>query len=118
MNLTALNNITPFEVNNTLLDVTEDIAINIANNANEATGGYFGLGVMISVFFVLLIMLMTEQDVFRFDFISAVIFSSGASLLIGITSLIGGLITSYQHVMWFAIILMFALIAKYFQRNP
>jgi hypothetical protein len=117
MNLTALSNITPFEVNNTLLNNTEDIAINIVNNANDTTGGYFGLVMMSAIFFVLLVIAMTEQDVFRFDFISSLAFSSGVTLLVGITAVIGGVITSFQHVMWFAMILMVAAIAKYLQKS-
>lgn len=117
MNITALNNITPYTVNNTLINNSENIASNLVQNANQTSGGYFGLGIMMVTFLVLLIMLMTENDVFRLDFISALAFSSGVSLLIGITLLIGDLASSFQHVMWFAIIFIIAIVSKYYQKG-
>ena len=53
MNLTALNNITPYTVNNSLVNQTEDIGVNLISNANELTNGYFGLGIMMIIFIML-----------------------------------------------------------------
>lgn len=117
MNITALQNITPFSVNNTLINNSQDLTTNIVNNANSVSGGYFGLGILLITFFVLMIFLMTDQDVFRLDFLSSLVLSSGFCLVLGITLLVGDLISSYQHVMWFAILFMVAVVSKYYQRG-
>lgn len=117
MNITALNNITPFTLNNTIVNSTTDMTSSMINNANSTTDGYFGLGMLLIIFIYILIVLMTEQDVFRLDFISALASASGIVLLIGIVMLVVDAITSYQHVMWFAIIFIIALLAKYNQQN-
>ena len=117
MNLTALQNITPYQVNNSLINNTNEIASNLISNANTQTNGYFGLIIMLIVFVIILISIMSEQDVFRLDFISALIFASLCSLIIGVVMIVSNLITSYQHVIWFAIIFISGLIAKYYQKQ-
>jgi len=117
MNISALNNITPFAVNNTIINNTQDTGANLVNNANTMTGGYFGLGIMIAVFLLLMLTLMSQQDLFRLSFISALGLSSGMSLIIGIVGLVSGLFTNYQHVMWFAILFAFALVFKNYERR-
>jgi len=116
MNLTALNNITPFEVNNTLINQTSDMGANLVTNANTSTGGYFGLGVMVIIFIFLMIILMADQEIFRLSFSSALLFSSAVVLLLGIVLLVGDLISNFQHVMWFAIIFLLALLIKYYEQ--
>ena len=117
MNLTALQNITPYQVNNSLINNTNEIASNLISNANTQTNGYFGLIIMIIIFIVILISIMTEQDVFRLDFISALTFSSLCSLVVGIVMLVSNLITSYQHIIWFVIIFIAGLVTKYYQKQ-
>jgi hypothetical protein len=118
MNLTALNNITPFSVNTTLINESTEIGANLVSNANQQTGGYFGLGIMMIIFIFLLLILMQDQEVFRFNFVQAFVASSGISLMVGIIGLVSGIFTSFSHVMWFAILFIIALIAKYYQNNP
>jgi len=116
MNISNLNNITPLEVNNTLINTTSEIVPNLISNANTTTDGYFGLGLMITMFIFLLIVLMAEQDVFRFRFTEALVASSGITLIFGIILLITNVISNYQHLMWFAIIFMIALVMKFYER--
>jgi len=117
MNLSNLNNITPYEVNNSLINQTETIIPNLITNTNELTGGYFALGVMIMVFLALLIILMADQDVFRFKFSNALSASSGISLLIGIILLVSDIGANFYHVMWFAIIFASSLVIVKYDKN-
>jgi hypothetical protein len=117
MNISALNNITPYIVNNTLINDSKEIGTNLVSNANVQTQGYFGLGIMIVIFLVLLIVLMAEQDVFRFNFLAALVASSGLSLLVGLILLVSDIGTSFQHVMWFAIVFIISLLAKLYENK-
>jgi hypothetical protein len=117
INLTALNNITPFVVNNSLINETSDIGANLVTNANVQSQGYLGLGMMITLFLVLMIILMAEQEVFRLNFLNAYIISSGLSLLVGIVLLISNIGSSFQHVMWFAILFMIGILGKFYENK-
>ncbi len=113
MNLTALQYLEPYEVNNTLINDSSQLAANLVDNANTQTGGYFGLGMLIILFIFFLIMFMSENDFFRLDFISALNLSSGLCLLLGIIFIVSEVITNFQHVVWFGIIFILGLLAKY-----
>lgn len=117
MDLNALTNITPFEVNNSLLNNTEQIGINLVNNANTTTGDFFGLGVMVVVFVVLMLFLMTEQDFFRLQFLQALTASSGFALIIGSVGIVTGIFTNLYHVFYFAIIFMIAVISTFYKNR-
>lgn len=115
MNISALNNLTPYSVNNSLINNSADIGSNLVTNANTQTGGYLGLGIMIMIFLAIIIITMTENDVFRLNFVQSLIVASGFATLVGIVGVIVGIFTSYAHVMWFAIIFAIALVAKKYQ---
>jgi|SRR6056297_275344 len=117
MNISALNNLTPYTINNSLINNSQDIGANLITNANTQTGGYLGLGIMIMIFLALMLITMAESDVFRFNFVQSLIISSGFSTLVGIIGIVTGIFTSFAHVMWFATILAIALVAKYYQNN-
>jgi hypothetical protein len=117
MNLSKLNNITPFEVNNTLVNDTALLVPNAVTNANTLTDGYFGLGIMIVVFVALLIILMADQDVFRLKFTNALAGSSGIALLIGVIMLVSNIASNFYHVMWFAILFAISLLIVYYDKS-
>lgn len=117
MNLSKLNNINPYEVNNSLINQTETIIPNLVTNSNELTGGYFGLGIMVMVFLALLIILMADQEVFRFKFSNALSTSSGIALLIGIILLVSDIAGNFYHVMWFAILFASSLVIVFYDKN-
>lgn len=117
VNISNLNNITPFEVNNSLINSTTEMIPNLYSNANQTTDGFFGLGIMVSLFIFLLLITMADQDVFRLPFSSALVFSSGMATLAGIILILSNLISSFQHVMWFAIIFAIALLVKFYERG-
>jgi len=113
MNLTALNNIQPFEVNTSLINNSAEIGTNIVNNANVTSEGYFGLGVLVSIFLFCMIITTTQQDLFRLTFLQSLVFSSGIVTIIGILGLLGNIFSSFQHVMWFTLLFIVGLIATY-----
>tara|TARA_R100001591_G_scaffold80768_1_gene87837 strand:+ start:1666 stop:2019 length:354 start_codon:yes stop_codon:yes gene_type:complete len=117
MNLSNLNNITPYTVNNTLINETENIVPNLITNTNTLTDGYFGLGIMVVLFLFLLIILMADQEVFRLKFSNAFVASSGITLLVGIIMLVSNLITSFSHVLWFAILFAISLVIVFYDKN-
>lgn len=117
MNLSALNNLTPYTVNNSLINDTTQIGSNLVSNANTSTDGYFGLAILIVIFIFLIIILMSEGEVFRFAFLDALIVSSGMVTILGITLLVGNLISSFQHVILFAIVFLIAIVSKYYKNE-
>lgn len=117
MNLSNLNNITPYEVNNTLINQTETIIPNMVTNANTLTDGYFGLGLMTVIFIALLIILMADQDVFRLKFSNALAASSGIVTIIGIIMIVSNISSNFYHVMWFAIIFATSLVIVQYDKN-
>ena len=117
MNLTKLNNINPFEVNNSLINESSEIIPNIVSNTNDMTGGYFGLGMMIIIFTVLLIILMADQEVFRLKFSNALAGSLGITVLVGVVMFSTDIITEFQHLMWFAIPFAISLVVVYYDQS-
>ncbi len=117
MNLTNLHNIAPLEVNNSLINETNEIIPSIISNSNSLTDGYFGLGIMTVIFVVLLLILMTDQDVFSLKFSTALAASSGITLLVGIIMLVSDIAASFTHVMWYAIIFAISLVVVYYDKS-
>lgn len=117
INLTPLNNISTFEVNTSLINESSTLAPNLVSNANTATNGYFGLGMLIVLFIFMMIIFMQDNEVFRFTFPQAFLGASGICTLVGIVLLVSDMISSFQHVMWFAILFLIALVVVYNNRN-
>ena len=117
MDLNALTNITPFEVNNTLLNETSTIGTSLVNNANTTTGDFFGLGVMTVVFITLMLILMTEQDFFRLNFLQALVGSSGFVMIIGFVGIVSSIFTNLYHVFYFAIIFLIAIVSTFYKNR-
>lgn len=117
MNLSNLNNITPYEVNNSLINETSLIIPNMISNSNTLTQGYFSLGIMIIIFISLLIILMADQEVFRLKFSNALAGATGITLLIGIIMLVSDISSSFYHVMWFAILFAVSLVIVFYDKN-
>ena len=117
MNLTKLQNITPFEINNTLINNSEEIGSNLISNANQSTGDFFGLGVMLVTFIVLMLFLMTEQDFFRLNFLQALTAASGFALIIGSVGIVTSIFTNLNHVFYFGMIFVIAMISTFYKNK-
>lgn len=111
-NLTALNNITPLTINNSLINDSSTLIPNIIENTNNMTGGYFGLGVMLVLFIVFVIMTYREDAGIRMDITRSLMFSSGLVFILGLIAVTSplGIFTSFVHVAWFGVIFVTTLL--------
>lgn len=113
MNITKLNDIEVPVYEFTNLTDSSNLINSLQTTSNEVSGGYYGLGVMIVIFLVMLFITFKETGDVRLDIARSILFSSSMSLIIGFMGLITGFFTSYQHIMWFVIIYLVNLIWVY-----
>lgn len=117
VNLTALQNIQPFLLNTSIVENSDTIIPNLVSNANTQTNNWFGLLIMIILFFYMLWKLLDQQGRFRLDFIKALTYSSGITMIVGSVMLVTNITTTYNHVVWFAIIFTLAVISAWYLKN-
>ncbi len=117
VNLTALQNLTPFVLNASIVENTDTIIPNMVSNANTQSDNWFGLLIMLTLFFYLLWKLTDETSRFRMDFVKALIFSSGITLIVGSVMLVTNITTTYNHVVWFAIIFTLGMISSWYLKQ-
>lgn len=117
VNLTPLQNITPLIMNTSIVDDAETIIPNLISNTNTQTDNWFGLMVMLILFFYMLWLLLDQSQRFRLDFVKALIFSSGITVVIGSLMLVTDITTTYTHVVWFTIIFTLAIISSWLLKN-
>lgn len=117
VNITALNNISNPEINTTIINNSQELTQNIFNNANTSTDGYFGLILYLVLFFWLLYIMFREDGFFRYDFLKSLVLSSGIVTIFGFSLILSGLVTSFQHIMWFGIIFALSAIATFLQKD-
>lgn len=117
VNLTSLQNITPLIMNTSIVEDADNIIPNLIANTNTQTDNWYGLLVMLVLFFFLLWKLTNDQDRFRLDFIKGLVYSSGITLLIGSVMLVTNITTTYNHVVWFAIIFTLAMISAWYLKQ-
>ncbi len=117
VNLTALQNITPLDLNTSIVEDIDQIIPNLISNANTQTDNWYGLLVMTILFFYLTWRLVDESGRFRLDFIKSIVFSSGITLIVGAVMLVTNITTTYNHVVWFAIIFTLAMISSWYLKN-
>lgn len=117
VNLSALNNISTLEFNNTIINDSRTMIPNLFNNANNLSEGYFGLGVMVVIFIFIFYEVFREDGLIRLDFLRAVLVASGFVFIIGFIAIVSGLFTSYLHVIWFLIIFLLALISLFYAKK-
>ena len=117
VNLTALENITPFVLNSSIVNNSEQLIPNMINNANAQTNNWFGLILLTSIFLYLLFLSSNEKGFFRLDFVKALVFSSGITTSVGILLIITGITTSFTHVVWFNIIFTLSIISAWYLKQ-
>jgi len=117
VNISALNNLTPFVPNTSLISNSNKTIANLITNANTVSDGYYGLLVMMILFLFLLYLLVTNTGIFKMDFIKGLVFASGFTLITGVVMIVSGLITNYRHVIWFALIFSLASVASFFLKK-
>lgn len=117
VNLSALQNITPLNLNYSIINDTDTIIPNIVSNANTQSDNWFGLLVMIGIFIWLMWILFNDTGRFRLDIIKSLVFSSGATLMIGIIMLVTNITTTFSHVVWFGTIFTLSLITSWYLKQ-
>ncbi len=113
VNLTALQNITAFELNTSIINDSNQIIPNLISNTNSLSNGWFGLLVMIAAFIYITWEVFRDDGLFRLDIIRSIVVSSGITTCLGMIAIISALITSYQHVLWFGVIFALSLLGAY-----
>lgn len=117
VNLTALENLTPLIINTSIVADTDTIIPNLISNTNTQTDNWFGLLIMLVLFFWLLWKLTNEQSRFRLDFVKSLVYSSGITMVVGSVMLVTNITTTYNHVVWFAIIFTLAMISAWYLKS-
>ncbi len=117
VNLTALENITPLIINTSIVEDIDNIIPNLVANTNTQTDNWYGLMVMVVLFFYLMWKLTNETGRFRLDFVRGLVFSSGITLLVGAMMLVTNITTTYAHVVWFANIFALAMISAWYLKQ-
>jgi len=117
VNLSALNNISPLNLNTTVVENTTTMIPQLVSNANTSSDNWFGLIIMIGIFIWVLWTLFDDRGAFRLDLIKSTVFASGVTLIIGAVMLVSNLTTTFSHVLWFGAIFTLSLIATYFLKS-
>jgi len=99
INWNSLNNITDISFNTTSLNDSAELTNTLINNADTVSQGYFGLGVMIIVFIVLLVALFKDDGDIRMDIARSILLSSGFTTKLGVIGLSLNIFSSFTHVM-------------------
>jgi len=117
MNLDALNNISDFVLNESLINNSQEVVKNIAYNADPVTGGWFGFIVLLVLFVFTLYGLYKDDFIFRLDFVQAGLYSSFFVVSVGVILLVAGIISDFRHLMWFAVAFLIFLIARWMSKQ-
>ncbi len=117
VNLTALENLTPLLMNTSIVNDSATIIPNLISNTNTQTDNWFGLLIMLVLFFYLTWKLTDDGGRFRLDFVKGLVFSSGITLIVGAVMLVTNITTTYNHVVWFAIIFTLAMISAWYLKT-
>lgn len=113
LNLEALKNMTPLEFNTSGITNPETTITTLISNSNTVSEGYFGLGIMILIFAVLVYVTFRQDGDIRLDISRSILFSSGITSIIGIVLLVTPIISSFIHVMWFLTIFIIMLVVVF-----
>lgn len=118
INLSKLGNITPFDINTSIIssDPAQTIA-NLTTNNHNLTFGYFALIYLTLIFLSLLYEFYRNDGDFKLDSIRAIIKSSGWTALIGIVLIASELIFDFIPVVWFLVIFLIAGIITIFVKK-
>lgn len=100
LNISVLQNLTAPNIST---GSGKEIASNLSTSANQQTFNYFGLGIMVTLFFYLVWKLGRGTDIIneQFSSIRSVGISAGVVSMLGLMMLNLGFFTEYYHVVVF-----------------
>ena len=113
MNLTALTDMTPIVFNTTDITNPETAIPTLITTSNDVSEGYFGLGIMIAIFIVLLYTSFRQDGDIRLDISRSILMASGFSSIVGIILLATPITSSFVHVMWFLTIFIVMVVVMF-----
>lgn len=118
INLSKLGNITPFELNTTIISEGQtELVDNIVQNANTTSDGYLGLVILTLIFLVLSYEFYRNDGDFRLDTARGILKASGWTFLLGIVLIVSDLIGDFKPVVWFGIIWLVSGIVMLFLKR-
>jgi len=118
INLSKLGNITPFELNTTIISEGQtELVDNIVQNANTTSEGYLGLVILTLIFLVLSYEFYRNDGDFRLDTARGILKASGWTFLLGIVLIVSDLIGDFKPVVWFGIIWLVSGIVMLFLKR-
>lgn len=99
-----LKNIEPFSLNESLINNSNDLTINMINVTNSQGGTYWYYSIILVCFFALVYLLYKKDDHPAFDIVRSTFFASGIMIFISGGMLISQLTRSALPTIWFTII--------------
>jgi len=117
VDFSKLNNLTTLTYDTSNLTESSQAIETLINNSDTATGGYFGLGVLLVSFIILTFMIYRDDGDIRLDILRSMLISSGFIFIIGIFGLVLNIFSNYTHVLWFAVIFIVSLISVYYLKK-
>ena len=113
----SLNNITDITFNLSQIQDSSGLTNTLIDNADVVSQGYYGLGVMIIMFLIMMVILFKDDDDIRMDIVRTIMISSGFTTIIGVIGLTLNIFSSFTHVMWFFVIFVASTIAVLFLKK-
>ena len=90
---------------------------NLISNANTQTDNWWGLLIMLVLFFYLLWKLSEDEGRFKLDFVKSLVYSSGITMIIGAVMIVTNITTTYNHVVWFGILFTISIITAWYLKQ-
>lgn len=109
------NNMTEINVSN-LTDPLKEPSNTLPfllSNAETTAEGYFGLFIIMAVFFVLTFVIFDKSGDIRLNISRSILISSGFSTIVGLILIISNITSNWVHVMWFFTIFIISTISVY-----
>lgn len=115
INLSKLDNISPFELNTSIISSGDgQIINNIIVNANTTSDGYLGAVILTLLFVFISYMLYRDDGFFRLDTARAIVKGSGWTFLLGIVLIVSDIITDYRVIVWYGVVFIISGIIMIF----
>ncbi len=115
VNLSELANIQPLNLSVNLSN--PDILNTAVSSANTVTGDYFGLGIGLALYIIMIYIATSEKSLFSFDFIKASLFSSAIVIVVMTTLLAINISSNFYHLMIFVVLFLVSLLGSYMLKD-
>jgi len=108
-----LKNTTNFELNDTVINNTDNLVPNMITNANTITNNLWFHWVIWSMFLVFMILFMRkDEQELNYDIPRAIMISSAICLILSIIAVVTPYINTFLPVIWFGVLFLLSLFAS------